>query len=51
MYSKDNDKERVMHSKSNNAEMMNNDKDDGFMGFMNFLNHFFLDIKLLWKHR
>lgn len=38
--SKDIDDERVMHSKSGNIEI--------FL-FMNFLNHFFVDIKLGWK--
>ena len=42
--SKDNDEERVMHSKSVSKEIMINDKTNEVI--KNFLNHFFLDIKL-----
>ena len=45
MSSKNNDEERVTHSKSDNIEIiMSNDKTDGVV--KNFFNHFFVDIKL-----
>ena len=42
--SKDNDEERVMHSKEVSKEIMINDKTNEVI--KTFLNHFFLDIKL-----
>ena len=42
--SKDNDEERVMHSKGVSKEIMINDKTNEVI--KTFLNHFFLDIKL-----
>ena len=47
--SKDNDEELVIHSKSGNIEIMIYEKADILR--KNFLNHFFLDIKLGWKHK
>ena len=41
--SKDNDKDRLMHSKSDNIEMIINDKADEVI---KDLNHFFIVIKL-----
>ena len=49
IYSKDNDEERVMHSKSDNIEIVINDIINKVM--KNFLNHFLIDIKLDWKHQ
>ena len=46
--SKDNEEERVIHSKSDSIEIMINDKKDEVTE--KFFNHFFLDIKLNWKH-
>ena len=42
--SKDNDEERVMHSKGVSKEIMIKDKTNEVI--KTFLNHFFLDIKL-----
>ena len=47
--SKDYDKERVMHSKSDNIEIMINDKTDEVM--QELFNHFLIDIKPDWKHQ
>ena len=47
--SKDDDKERVMHSKSDNIEIMINDKTDEVM--QELFNHFLIDIKPDWKHQ
>ena len=47
--SKDDDKERVMHSKSDNIEIMINDKTDEVM--QELFNHFLIDIKPYWKHQ
>ena len=47
--SKDNDEERVMHSKSDNIEIVINDITNKVM--KNFVNHFLIDIKLDWKHQ
>ena len=44
MTSKDNDDECVMHSKSDNIEMMINDKED------EVTEELFPDIKVGWKH-
>ena len=46
--SKDDDKERVMHSKSDNIEIMINDKTDEVM--QELFSHFLIDIKPDWKH-
>ena len=44
--SKDNDKDRVMHLKSDNIEIMIS------MNLLkNCLNHFLIDINLYWKHQ
>ena len=40
MSSKDNDEEHIMHSNSDNIEIMNNDEED------EIISHLFLDIKL-----
>ena len=47
--SKGDDKERVMHSKSDNIEIMINDKTDEVM--QELCNHFLIDIKPDWKHQ
>ena len=47
--SKDVDEERVMHSKSDNIEIMIMINQKKFQ--KNFFNHFFIDIKLDWKHQ
>ena len=47
--SKDDDKERVMHSKSDNIEIMINDKTDEVM--QELFIHFLIDIKPDWKHQ
>ena len=47
--SKNNDEKLVMHSKSDNIEIMINDKTDELIE--NFLNHFLIDMKLDWKHQ
>ena len=47
--SKGTDKELVMHSKSENKEIMIYDKADEVI--KELLNHLFLDIKLGWKHQ
>ena len=49
--SEDNDEERVVHSKSNNKEIKNDKKRKQVKLFKNFLNHFFKDIKIDWKHQ
>ena len=45
IFSKGNDKERVMHSKSENIEIMVNDKED------EVIEKLFLSIKFDWKHQ
>ena len=50
MFSKENDGERVMNSKSDSIENMINDKENEDME-ESFELHFFLDIKLDWKHQ
>ena len=45
---KDTSEECIMYLKSDNIEIMINDKADEI--FKNFLNHFFIDIRLGWKH-
>ena len=47
--SKGDDKERLMHSKSDNIEIMINDKTDEVM--QELFNHFLIDIKPDWKHQ
>ena len=47
--SKSNDEKLVMHSKSDNIEIMINDKTDELIE--NFSNHFLIDMKLDWKHQ
>ena len=46
--SEDNDKERVMQSKSNSIEFMICNNEDKVI---ENLNHFLTDIKLDWKHQ
>ena len=43
----DNDEGHVTHSKSGNMEIMINNKSDKLL--KNFLNHFIIDIKIIWK--
>ena len=47
--SRDNDEERLMYSKTDSTEIMINDKASELL--KNFLIHFFIDIKLDWKHQ
>ena len=46
---KDNDEDRVMHSKSDNIEIVINDEADKITEKLFY--HFFLHIKLDWKHQ
>ena len=46
---KENNEERVMHSKSNNIEFIIYDNTDEV--FKNILNRFLIDIKLDWRHQ
>ena len=50
MSSKDNNDERVIHSKSDNKDIMSHNKADEVTEQL-FLNFFFLDIRLVWKHQ
>ena len=47
--SKDNDEKHVMHSKSDNIEIMIYNKTDEDIG--NFLNHFLINIRFDWKNQ
>ena len=47
---KDNDEEHLMHSKSDNIEIMINDKADEVIE-ERFFNHFLQGIKLGWKYQ
>ena len=47
--SKDNDEERVMHSKSDNIEIMINNRADEVIEEL--FNYLFIGIKLDWKHQ
>ena len=49
IFSKDIDEERVMHSKTDNMEIICHYKGDEVIE--KILNHFFLDIKFGWKHQ
>ena len=43
----DNDEGHVTHSKSGNMEIVISNKSDNLL--KNFLNHFIIDIKIIWK--
>ena len=47
--SKDNDEECVMHSKSDNIEIMIKYKADEVIE--HYFSHFYLDIEMDWKHQ
>ena len=47
--SKDTDEQHVIHSESDNIEIMTNNKGDEVLEEL--FNHLFLDIKLGWKHQ
>ena len=53
MSSKDNDEQRVMHSRSDNTEIMIDDKADEvrIKLYKNMFRPFFLNIQLGWKHQ
>ena len=53
MSSKDNDEQRVMHLRSDNTEIMIDDKADEvrIKLYKNMFSPFFLNIKLGWKHQ
>ena len=48
IFSKDNDEELVVHPKTGNKEVINGKVDEVIK---NFLNHFFTDIKMIWKNQ